>query len=270
MFNQKVKRLIETYVPPALQNACYYPAYLLRAKLKHRDIMAIRSVLPNKKKCIIAGTGPSVKNVPLKVFAEYDVFSISNFHLHENIDTIKPFAQFFAPFHHPMNLENYIEWIRNADEILDDECIVFLGSADKEMILENGLFLRKTVIYLDFSPYKPASINIEKPIFSPQTGPLMGLPVALYLEYEEISLVGCDHNILKNYGENVEHFYGPDKENRVNTNGAGCWPSIIEELKCNLRVFESYNYYKQFTRSSRIINRSFESWLDVFDREVWK
>jgi hypothetical protein len=270
MFNQKVKRLIETYVPAVLHNACYYPAYLLRAKLKRHDILAIRSIRPNRRKCIIAGTGPSVKNVPLEVYSEYDVFSVSNFYLHEWIATINPFAQFFVPFHFPMVLENYIEWLRSADEVLRDDCLVFLGTSDKKLIVENGLFLKKTVIYLDFSPYKPASINIEKPILSPQTGPLMALPVALFLEYEEISLIGCDHNILKNYGGKVEHFYRPDMESRTNTNGAGYWTSIVDELKTNLRVFDTYDYYKTLNRSSKIINRSFESWLELFDRVPWK
>lgn len=263
------KNIIENYVPKKMHNLAYFPAYLLRQKLSKHDVINIEQLRKKNTRCIIAGTGPSINQVDTSRYEGYDVLSISNFFLHSDIGQIDPLFQFFAPYHLPMLLDNYVAWLHDSDSILSDKCIIVLGSSVKSIVESNNIFPNKKVIYLDMSPFKPKRINIKKPILSPQTGPLMALPVALALGYEEVNLVGCDHNVLKNFKGKVEHFYSPDLEVRKNTNGTGWWPSIINELHCNLRVFESYEYYRKINKQSIIINRSETSWLDMFEYKEW-
>ena len=42
-------------------------------------------------------------------------------------------------------------------------------------------------------------VDIMKPVLAPQTGPIMALPVLLYMGYSEIYLLGCDHTEMRDY-----------------------------------------------------------------------
>src|SRR5262245_2341778 len=79
------------------------------------------------KRAFLLTTGPSIKIENLKLLEGEDCFSVSNFFLHEDISLIKPKFHFFAPYHPPLVLDNYIEWLQQADKQLPSETGIFLG-----------------------------------------------------------------------------------------------------------------------------------------------
>ena len=79
----------------------------------------------------------------------------------------------------------------------------------------------------------------------PQTGPLMILPVLLYMGYKEIFLVGCDHTVLRDYRKTINNFYNNQSDIRVNATDENSWDGIIDSHKQSMNVFVQYEMYKK-------------------------
>ena len=184
---------------------------------------------------------------------------------------IRPTLHFFAPYHEPLVLENYIDWLRKADSALPESTDIVLWHTTKVLVEKYSLFPKRKIYYLYLSHFSPLfnKINIECPILAPQTGPIMILPVLLYMGYTEIYLLGCDHTVLRDYKKTVENFYSKEKDIRINAIDSKSWPNIVDELKAGLNVFNQYEYYKCLAENLgvRIVNLSKDSWLDKF--EYW-
>ena len=95
----------------------------------------------------------------------------------------------------------------------------------------------------------------------------MILPVLIYMGYKEIYLLGCDHNVLKDYKSEVRNFYEAKIDVRKNATDKTGWLDIISEIKSTLNVFLQYDSYRLIARKYNvdIYNLSNDSWLEVFD-----
>ena len=68
------------------------------------------------------------------------------------------------------------------------------------MVREYNFFENCEVYYLYFSQSACSrKVDLTKSVLSPQTGPLMIIPVLIYMGYEKIYLLGCDHTVLRDY-----------------------------------------------------------------------
>ena len=117
-------------------------------------------------------------------------------------------------------------------------------------------------------------VDITKPVLAPQTGPLMALPVLLYMGYSEIYLLGCDHTTLRDFKKTVNNFYEPSRDVRktgLNTNDVW-YEGIIDNLCNSANVFRQYMFYKKIFRNRdvKIVNLSQDSWLDLFEVNTLK
>ena len=99
------------------------------------------------KRAFLLATGPSIKQQNLtKLEGEY-CLSVSNFFLQKDIEIVAPKLHFFASYHEPLVLENYIEWLNLADNTLPKETGIVLGLCNKFLIEEYKLFLREEYIF---------------------------------------------------------------------------------------------------------------------------
>lgn len=276
-----IGRKLEKYLPEFIFQAIgklYETAgFLLSDKKilkKNRDLKDIWKW----KRAFLLATWPSIKLEDLSLLTWEDCFSVSNFFLHKDINTIQPKLHFFAPYHEPLVLENYVDWLRTSDSALPESTDIVLWHTTKEIVEKFSLFPKRKVYYLHLNHFPPLfnTINIEYPILAPQTGPIMILPVLLYMGYTEIYLLGCDHTVLRDYKKTVNNFYSKDKDMRVNATDSKSWPNIVDELASELNVFRQYEYYKTISVKigTRVVNLSQDSWLDSFeyqtlDKVIW-
>lgn len=218
------------------------------------------------KRAFVLATGPSIKQQDLSKLQGEDCFTISNFFLHKDIEKIKPIFHFFAPYHEPLEVNNFVEVWRMADEKLPSETNVVLGMASKNMVEKYNLFSKRKIYYIDLRGMKKVRTDLEKGIMAPQTGPIMMLPVLDYMGYKEINLIGCDMTMLKQYGGTVENFYEVDP--RKHATDASSWSGIIEELRNQLKVMEQFQMYKDYFKKKKVSfrNLSKESWIDFIDK----
>ena len=267
-----VAKKIERYTPPFLYDILWIIFEKIRFFLySEKNILKKNKNLKDTwkgKRAFLLATWPSIKSEDLKQLTWEDCFSISNFFLHEDINTIKPKFHFFAPYHQPLILENFIEWLNNAHKILPKETKIFLWHTDEKYVKEYNLFPGREIFYLYLSPFPSKSkVDITEPVLAPQTWPLMILPVLIYMWYKEIYLLGCDHNILKDYKKTVTNFYDKSKEIRKNSTDWKMRSNIINEFESNLNVFYQYDFYKKIIKKykTKIINLSSDSRLDIFE-----
>lgn len=219
----------------------------------------------NNKRAFLIATGPSINDFNLKKLRNEDCFTISNAYLHQNIKEIEPIYHFFIPYHKPLIKRNYIDWLKNSDSVLPERTNIFLSHKSKKMIEENNLFNNREVNYMYFGNPFFYNIDLTKQVPTPQTGPHMILNLLLYMDYDEIYLMGCDHNLLKNYYNNREHFYSDQREIRKNAN---YWSEdITEHLQAELKMFNIYKkYYNTANKKNiKIFNCSEESWLKFIE-----
>lgn len=269
----KIKNFTERYFPPFIldfsMNIIFYLKYLL---FSDKKILKNNKKLKNigsGKRAFLLATGPSIKEQNLKLLAGEDCFSISNFFLHIDINIINPKIHFFAPYHEPLILENYINWLKQADEILPKDTKICLGHTTKKIVEKYSLFPNREIFYIYLTKVKPNklfSIDLTGPIMGPQTGPLMIIPVLLYMGYKEIYLVGCDHTVLRDYKKTINNFYSKEKDLRINSTDENSWEDIITSHKGSMNIFVQYRIYKSIAEKKgvKIINLSSDTWLDIF------
>ena len=264
-----ISKIISTLVPrPIIE--CVYDRYLMS---KFSQLTAPNEVLKGVgrgKRAFLLATGPSIKLEDLTKLKGEDCYSVSNFFLHPDIKIINPKIHFFTPYHKPLILSNYLEWLKKADRELPRDTTICLGHTMKQLVETNKIFRKRKIYYLILSPVRQSvQLNIVRPILAPQTVPLMVLPLLIYMEYSKIYLLGCDHNALKDYGNRVTNFYTPSQEIRINATGENAWGNIIDVHEANIRLFNQYIKYLNLLDNSHIniINLSNSSWINFIKKK---
>lgn len=270
---KKIYYLMQKWIPPrllpmTLKLAVSLRFLLMKNKLVLQRNKCLKGVAAGEDAYVLA-TGPSLRGVDLSFLVGKDCYSVSNFILHPQLNHICPKLHFFAPYHEPLIFDEYVSWLKMADSELPLSSGVVLGLQTKSTVDEYGLFRGRKIYYLCLEKTALSSVpDITQPVLAPQTSPIMVLPVLHYMGYRRVYLLGCDHNILKNYGGVVENFYSSDQDPRKNaTSGVNWRDGIVKHLENALNVFAQYVYYKDvFSRSGRELRHtSKEGWLDFIE-----
>jgi hypothetical protein len=268
--HRPLKSILQDWMPPIIYRSLLpVVAELKFLSYAHKDILENNRTLEGMgkgKRAFLLATGPSINQENLKLLAGEDCFSISNFFLHNDIQTINPAFQGFAPYHKPLILENYVEWLRQADNSLPKRTKIVLGHKTYDIVQNYGLFPDREVYYLFLGSSERRCIDLLKPVIGPITGPLLMIPLMIYMGYEQIYLLGCDHTTIRDYKKELTNFYSPDKDVRKNATGKDAWIDIETEFRANLIIFKQYRFYRDILKgkSTSITNLSVDSWLEMF------
>ena len=275
MNKSKIINFLRKICPPILLD------YLLQKIIKiyfiffPKKILKKNKILKDKAKGkvgFLLATGPSINKLDLTKLKKYDCFSLSSFFFHKDLSTINPKYHFLAPYHEPLIIEDWINWINLADKSLPKNTKIVLSIKDQKRVKDLNLLKNREIIYLYFSKFIEVNkLDITGPLPDMQTHPLMVLPFMIYMGYKEIYLLGCDANNLKNYGNKIENFYDQNLEVKKGSNFPWSF-GIIKELENNLSVFNQFKKYKELgdKLNIKIINLSEVSWLDFFEKENYK
>ncbi len=270
---RKIYYWLQRLCPPALLPYILILVVMLRYLMQTQARMLVKKNLNLKgqgsgKDAYLIATGPSLKSEDLEFLYDKDVFTVSNFILHDQLQIVAPRMHCFAPYHPPLVLEEYVEWLRIADERLPKQTVIVLGVSTKNIVDKYNLFQNREIVYLMLEKALASffkEIDITKPVLSPQSSPIMVLPILAYMGYERVFLLGCDHNILRNYGDVVENFYDNDKDTRQNATSGDNWKDgIINHLTYARNVFSQYKFYQDCLLQKKVamFNTSKSSWLD--------
>lgn len=241
--------------------------WLRHRRYMEQQISQLRSRKTGDTAFLIA-TGPSIKRQNLALLQGQDCFTISNAYLHKDIGAINPVAHGFAAYHHPMDRQNYVQWLQQALEKLPSSTSIYTDHSNKAVVAESGIGASRSVVYgLYDSAARRLWPKYCKYLFlPPQSGPLLMLPLIMAMGYRRICLLGCDHTTMRDYGGYITNFYDKTSDVRKHATDPSVWPDIKTELWANIRLFEQYDLYAGWARMLQIeiLNLSDDSWVRQF------
>lgn len=252
----------------------------------HRDELSINAKLKNSKKgkrCFILGNGPSLNTQDLTKLVNEETFVVNTFWNHPQYQEINPKYYVIVDTEvFPQKEATY--WSKN---LLDRKSVVesrpnttmFFNVLGKELVEKNNLYPKNPKYYLALDGYLKENLkfNIEIDRTIPKTKNVIiaCLMTAVYMGFEEIILIGCEHDFLahpidKHY-EGFKHFYktnysGTDTEDIKNYRlSTGTYEHYISQA---LILFKNYRLLKKKVLKTnpgvKIFNATPNSFLDVF------
>lgn len=243
-------------------------------------ILERNSVLKNihaGERCFILATGPSIKSQNLELLKNEICISVSNFFVHPAYDIIKPKYHCIAPFHLPLVEESWDRWMEDLDKhinLKNPDARVLFSLSDIKRNTRNNTFNSTDRYYFDFSgTMQDLSVNgidLTKPIIAPQSVPVMALQAAIYMGFNEIYLLGCDHDWIQHINIS-RHFYQEDEHAVNNYHGVNReWEGSDVESECRAYVtlWQQYKLLRHISNNNNvpIINSTEGGMLDVFPR----
>jgi hypothetical protein len=180
------------------------------------DTLQKNQELFNSKKggtCFVLGNGPSINNQDLTTLADKETFVMNNFWRHPQYKIIRPKYYLAADLSsYAKNMRPVEAWGANhpgrgvdlpdSDRILSQvlETKLFFNSVAKNFIEQNSLFFKNQVFYIlergSMDEHLNFNIDPSKPIPFPKNSVVLALILAVYMGFETIYLLGCDHDFL--------------------------------------------------------------------------
>lgn len=223
----------------------------------------------------VLATGPSLKEQDLSILRGKDVYSMSNAFLHPLISDISPILHGFCAYHPPLVESNFCDWVCSSDQLLPSGTSLVTSSRNERLFGERLLNLNRHVFYCEHIDFKLAAIFGWPRFFgdlipSPQSAPLMMIPLLVLLGYRRIFLLGCDHTVLRDYGKGVSNFYSIDADPRRNATSGAVWKDLRFHCRAQISLWDQYEYWAglQSILGFEIINLSTDSWLPFFRFEA--
>ncbi|MCG3711694.1 hypothetical protein L5F64_00690 [Aliarcobacter butzleri] len=151
------------------------------------------------KRCFIIGTGSSIKEQDLTLLKDEVVIGISGLYHHKDLQIFKPkyYANppIFAWHGHICEEEEHIQRLRDMDNTLDNNTIMFFDNSDKKKFDEYELFKNKNVYFTNFINWDEEDIkDLNLDCFPIASISEYAMQIALYLGFDEIFLLGFDHD----------------------------------------------------------------------------
>lgn len=246
---------------------------------QYKDILSINKELADTKKgktCFIIGNGPSIKNQDLTVLADKETFVVNSFWYHDKYELIRP--KFYVVVDVPNLSEENKPLLRYQGDIPGRDPVIskvpdtklFFSSKIKNYIESKGLFKNNPKYYVlqrnIMGPRLNFNLDITKPVPYTRNTIVLALMIAIYLGFEKIYLLGCDHNFLDHpTTTHYEHFYKELDADMPDDLKGGTYEGSIEST---LRLFKNYRYLKEKLEKTKpnvkIYNATPNSFLDVF------
>jgi len=276
-----MKKLIKSLIPPLLWNKIQY-IRSYKNFLKYKDLVAKNSELKDKhkgKRCFILGSGPSIKEEDLKPLKDEIVFALNNFYVHEDFQEIMSgnVDKYYmtAPIHPPQSEEEWKAWFADMESHMPEDTNMLFGLNGYEgnirSIFEKYRIFKEHKINWYFTGvntgeyynFKQKDIDITNMVWSANTVSVYALIIAIYMGFDEIYLLGMDHNYICK-SKNDSRFYqnGLHQKDEVSRSMNG--KSYAQHaFIASGKIFEHYQILKD-NNACQIFNCSNSSLLDIY------
>jgi|TARA_B110000305_G_C19425929_1_gene633553 hypothetical protein len=283
--------ILKNHLSPFILNQIQYAKAYLKF-LPHKKFVKNNYELKNihkGKRCFLLGSGRSIDHEDLSVLKDEIIIAINSFSQHPhfkemcNSEVRKYF--FSAPIHAPYSKDHWIKHLKELERVIPNNVTNIFGLDNynpNQMTIcnDNNIFLNHKTYWLfsnvvnNLGLYKTSEndLDLQSNIWTSNTGSIGALITALYMGFDEIYLLGMDHDyFLHNTGEG--RFYGINKESLLFKEEI----KVIEEQQktgnADARLSSAFNdlshIFTQYERlnimhPNKIYNLGKNSLLDVF------
>lgn len=238
------------------------------------------------ERCFILATGPSIAKQNLLGLRNETCIAVGDFYLHPDAKVINPEYQVIAPMHQPFDDKLVLTIMDGYKKQYSENTTYFFGYSPYEssynaVFNRNPLSRPKKEFYINYSgsrfleedTYKSKKMwDICGTPFSCMTVVFSAIQIALYMGFDKIYLLGCDHDYLERKligkGFDNHHFY-KDKED-----GIEGIVKFLDDFSLEQWFYQYYYRWKQYRlmkqyaqeKGQVILNATHGGMLDVFDR----
>lgn len=271
---EKLKKFIKDWmISPRLNTVMRRSVTRMNPKYrKNLELIGRAKLLKNKHKgerCFIMGSGPSLKEQNLKQLQGEYVISISNTFLHPDYSLFRPQYHVLVPVFSNNVWEagksQSLVWLPEMHEkIYDATLIAHIG--DKEEIEKNGFFKGRNILWNDYLQWnEDEELHDIDMAAIPQiwTGSEVALCVAIFLGFENIYLIGIDHDWFNGV---VVHFF--DEKDNVLKDTTGFYSYVDSEyqMRRHAYIFRKYKALRALHKKIYNANANPGTYVDVFPK----
>ncbi len=229
------------------------------------------------ERCFIIGNGPSLKGVDLKPLAGEYTIGANSFYKHPDAEAIGlDYLCIFDP-HFMSDEPRTVDWHRTIAQRLGKARFVLHASA-RALVARHGLYEGREVYYvrsgIPTRYSRIAHFDMSRRLnVGRTTGSSVAIPLAMYLGFKQICLIGFDCNWLESVGSSY-HFYQTHEHfpefDSVAADTRGY--RYEDELQAALREFESHRLWREVAERNgvRIVNATNGGLLDTYERKPFE
>jgi hypothetical protein len=220
----------------------------------------------------VVGNGPSLNTHDISALRNEVAIVANSFYMHEHCATINPQYCCIGDQRFMEDDLNNVKWFSEMEQALPGTTF-FIWSAGRRLLRKYGLLQKHKVYYrLPGVPAHRAS-DVELDLRRPNTVGMstvsaFSIPLAIYLGFRRIFLVGCDANWLENPKRGGGHFYAENRLFPQYDVGVGSADELELEVQMVHRDLESHRLLRDRVgpRGVEIINATNGGWLDIYPR----
>lgn|GEM_PF-6294442 len=274
--NISIKKLLKDWVIPPGYIFLFnkYTAGVIKNKSPDTDIRLFKDQSDIKHKHIgervfILGAGSSIKRQDLKQLEGEHVISVSNTFVHPDYVLFRPKYHVLPPIinshGHLYPEENWIPWLyQMAEKTFEAEMFCHIG--DKPYFESNKIFQNRVVHWNEYVKWDEQPITELDLARVPSIWSVSeyAITVALYLGYDEIYLIGFDHDwfngtLVYFYDEKKEHIMQPDSS-RLS------FADAEFQMRRHAYIFKKYKFLYALEKNIFNANADPEHYMDVFPK----
>ncbi|MBY3596245.1 hypothetical protein [Rhizobium bangladeshense] len=257
-----------------LNNRHKFSADVAKSLAENRQLAGLHA----GQRCFILGNGPSVKGLDLSRLQGENVITVSNGYLHSDFDKFQSRYHCLPQITYGlMTPEDVIRWFNEMHSHLGGQQL-FLSSTEAELVRKHNLFAGRTVRYLvlgeSFDERTSEDIvDISQPVPRVESVPVMALMIAMYLGFNEIILLGVDHDrfLSSTYQYAFDLKVQKGKDFTVTADGV-LTRGRHDEFQQLARLWRQYRAISNIAKANgiRIFNSTPGGALDEFERRPFQ
>jgi len=264
--------LVNWTVPLIMQSLLLSTGYRLRGlNISKNNEMRDRHF--GESRCFVIGNGPSLKNMDLSKLRDEYTIGANSFYMHKDATESGLDYLCIGDATFMEDRENNVKWHKIIEEKLPDTKLVFNPVA-RPFLTKYNLYSNHSIYYYwrGVSVRNASAVNFDfcKPLNNGvNTGTLLSIPLAIYLGFKEVVLLGFDANWLDNF-EGSYHFYNKHDlhPNFDSSSKDDRWPRYEDHLINALRDFISHRLIcqKADQLGVNVVNATVGGRLDMYPR----
>ena len=276
----------------------YIPSYFYRNyiapriySLQNQKILSKNLELKNKyagQRCFLIGAGPSMANTDLSKLNKEYTFVVNEFERNPQNRALSPKFHIISEsdYFTEDGPEYWTDSFKEKDRYIPIETVMILNIGAKPFVEKYGLFKNHRIYYVGtqgiFTNKLPFNINLNRYVPNPKNSILMCLMTAVWMGFNEIYLLGCEHSFLaqplgpsKSLGYIHSH---EDETSKLDTASKEVLkkylrPKLInsnyeQNMANTLQLFRNYRLFTakalKINPNLKIYNATPNSFLDVF------
>jgi hypothetical protein len=273
-----VNNVLEWTVPSPFLRLLRRARYRCDPKLNAllRPNKALKNRHAGHHRCFVIGNGPSLKTQNIRLLKDEICIAANSFFLHPDHATVAPAYWCIGDPDYSSGEANALSWLKNLEE-KSGKAVMFFHPNAAATLKGHRLFQDRAVHFisagLDCDNVGQVDLDLSKQINVGRcTVSCLSLPLAIYLGFREIYLIGCDANWHVSDPHQSLHFYETNPHFKHWDTNAGTRAkmgvSAEQDLFAMSLAFKSHRLLrdKALAANVKIINATAGGQLDVYPR----